>query len=314
MTESPIISKSPLPYQIVIFILVNLWAFMCFEVAQYQLVLIYQNPLAWIGWSNLVLLSILPVLGVSVWKLKDRVQLQTPIWDFKIREVSFREFEDMVSNYNSNYRHLLSSIDYLVFLLISLSYVGVVALPFLLMNTTALIIQTTPIVTALFLIVFGLLYSFFVFKLIPNSATSEFPYHKPRRLRKAISFLVGIPGTFWVGIRLTIGESGGFYTMREPLPIARIEGIEGNARIECSIDSSGNITRIVPVFELDNFKPSKELEDVSEPITPARTAQLVRLMIQEYIRHSGGEEILEDVIDDIDMFLNKQKSQNQSSK
>ncbi|MCJ7817333.1 MAG: hypothetical protein MUP60_00650, partial [Candidatus Thorarchaeota archaeon] len=97
MTESSIISKSPLPYQIVIFIIVNLWAFMCFEVAQYQLVLIYQNPLAWIGWSNLVLVSMLPVLGVSVWKLKDRVQLQTPKWDFKIREVSLREFENMVS-------------------------------------------------------------------------------------------------------------------------------------------------------------------------------------------------------------------------
>lgn len=172
----------------------------------------------------------------------------------------------------------------------------------------------TPIITALFVIVFGLLYSYFIFKLIPNSATSEFPSHKPRRFRRAISFLVGIPGTFWVGIRLIIGESGGLYTIREPLPVARIEGIEGIARIECQIDSSGNITRLVPVFELDNFKPTKELEDIDEPITPVKSVQLVRLMIQEYIRHSGGEEILDDVIDDIDTYLAKHQLDDPSSK
>ena len=130
----------------------------------------------------------------------------------------------------------------------------------------------------------------------------------------AISFLVGIPGTFWVGIRLIIGESGGLYTIREPLPVARIEGIEGIARIECQIDSSGNITRLVPVFELDNFKPTKELEDIDEPITPVKSVQLVRLMIQEYIRHSGGEEILDDVIDDIDTYLAKHQLDDPSSK
>lgn len=314
MTESPIISKPPLPYQIVIFILVNLWAFMSFEVAQYQLVLIYQHPLSWIGWSNLVLLSMLPVLGVSVWKLKDRFQLQTPIWNFKVREVSFKEFEDMVSNYNANYRFLLSSVDNLIFVLLSLCYVVVVALPFLLMNTTASIIQMTPVITSMFVIVFGLLYSYFIFKLIPNSATPEFPSYKPRRFRKAISFLVGIPGTFWVGVRLTIGESVGFYTMREPVPIARIEGIEGNARIECPVDTSGNITRVVPIFELENFYPSEEIEVVCEPITPVRITKLIRLMIQEYIRHSGGEEILEDVIDDIDTFLSKYQLDDKSSK
>ena len=96
MTEEPLISKSPFPYQIAIFIIVNLWGYMSFEVAQYQLIFLYEFPLAWIGWSNLVLLSLLPVLGVSTWKLKDRVQLQDPEWNFKNREVGLKEFIPLI--------------------------------------------------------------------------------------------------------------------------------------------------------------------------------------------------------------------------
>jgi len=283
---------------------------MGFEVAQYQLVILYETPLAWIGWSTLVLLSLLPILGVSTWKLKDRVQLQNPEWDFKNREVGFKEFREMVANYNSSYRYLLSSVDYLVLFMLCICYALVIVLPFFTMRSTALIIQTTPIIVALFVITFGLLFSFFIFKYIPNSATPEFPSHHPRRFNKPILFFMGIPGIFWAGIRLTIGEAGGFYTMRNPIPIARIEGIEGTARMECHLDQSGSISRIGPVFELENFKPSKELEAVTEPVTPVKATHLVRAMIQEYIRHSGEEEILEDVLEDIDTFLRKHEPQN----
>jgi len=307
MTEVPIISKSSLPYQIAIFIIVHVWAFMCFEVAQYQMVTLYQSPLSWIGWATLVLTSMLPALGLSAWKLKDRVQLQNPIWKFKVREVNIQEFDEMIKSYNTSYRYLLSFVDYLLLILLSICYVTVIALPFYLMSTNVLVIGATPIILAFFTIVFGLLFSYFIFKLIPNSATPEFPTHQPRRFTKAISFLAHSPGIFWSGVRLTIGESGGFYTIRSPIPVARIEGIEGAARIEGEIDSSGNLTRIIPVLESDGIDPSEKIGDIVEPITTIKTAQLVRLMIIEYIRHSGGEEILDDVLEDVDTFLSKHK-------
>ncbi len=308
MTEVPIISKSSLPYQIAIFIIVHMWAFMCFEVAQYQMVTLYQSPLSWIGWSTLVLASMLPALGSSTWKLKNRVQLQNPNWKYKVREVNLQEFEEMIKNYNTSYRYLLSSVDYLLLVLLSICYVAVIALPFYLMRTNSLVIGATPIILAFFTIVFGLLFSYFIFKFIPNSATPEFPTHQPRRFRKAISFLAHSPGIFWSGVRLTIGEAGGFYTIRSPIPVARIEGIEGAARIEGEIDSSGNLTRIIPVFESDGIAPTEKIGDIIAPITPIKTVQLVRLMIREYIRHRGGEEILDDVLEDIDTFLSKHES------
>jgi hypothetical protein len=308
MTEELLDTKSPFPYQIAIFIFLNIWGFMSFEVAQYQLTILYEAPLAWIGWSNLVLLSLLPALGVSAWMLKDRIQLRVPKWNFRIREVGFKEFREMVANYNSNYRYLLSSFDYLVLLATFICYALVVGLPFFLMRTTVLIIQMTPILVALLTIVYGLLFSFFIFKYMPNEATPEFPFHNSRVLQKSIRFLTGIPGIFWVGVQLTIGESGGFYTLRNPISIARIEGIEGVARLECHIDQSGVISSIVPVFEMENLKKTEKLLPINRPITDVKAAHLVRSMIQEYIRQSGGEEILEDVIEDIDIFLRKHES------
>jgi len=98
--------------------------------------------------------------------------------------------------------------------------------------------------------------------------------------------------------------------MRNPISVARIEGIEGTARLECQLDPSGNISSIVPIFELENFKPSKEIVAISEPVTPVKATHLIRSIIQEYIQNSGGEEILEDVLEDIDTFLRKHESQN----
>jgi len=305
MVESPITTKSALPYQIAIFILINLMGFICYDMAQYQMVTLYENPLSWIGMATLLLSSMLPVLGLCSWKLKDHAKLQNPKWEFKIREVSLQEFRVMITNYNKSYKHLISSIDYILILLASICYIAILALPFYLMSTNLLIISFTPAILSLISIIFGFLFSYFIFKLLPNSVPPEFPTYQPRKFRKAISFLIGLPGIFWVGVKLTIGEADGYYTLRNPIPIARIEGIEGAARIECEIDSSGNITRIIPSFESEEITPSKQLDALCEPITPVTTAKLIRLMIQEYLRHRGGEEILDDVLDDIGSFLSK---------
>ena len=176
------------------------------------------------------------------------------------------------------------------------------------MSSTILIISLTPVIIAFLVVIYGFLFSYFSFKLVSNSATPEFPTHNPRKLRKAISFLVGMPGIFWSGVRLTIGEAGGFYTMRDPVPIARIEGIEGAARLECILDSSGDIILILPIFELENLRVSDQVGELIQPITPLKTAQLIHTMISEYIQHSGGEEILEDVLEDIATFQSKHEN------
>jgi hypothetical protein len=307
MSESPITTKSAFPYQIAIFIFVNIWGYMCFEVAQYQLVTLYQNPFTWIGWATLVELSMLPVLSLCAWKLKDRVQITSFAWEFRIREVNLQEFKQMVKDYNASYTHLISRVDFVLSILFSGVFFTIIVCPFILVRSIVWVIAASPLILALLTIIFGLLFSYFMFKILPNHSSAEFPPIASRRFRKAIPFLVHIPGIFWAGIRLKIGESGGYYTMRDPIPVARIEGIEGIARIEGEIDSSDNLSRIIPIFESDDFIPSEPIKEITAPITPVRVTSLIRLMIQEYIHNRGGGEILEDVIEDIDSFLGRQE-------
>jgi hypothetical protein len=308
VTEESLILKSPYVYQIIIFVIINLWAFMGFEMAQYQLVTLYETPLSWISWVSLVLFSMTPVLGVSVWKLKDRVHIENLEWDFKVREVGLDEFEKMMDNYTSSYRFLLSSFDYPLLLIMGIWYVLTVILPFPMMRSVLLIIQITPVFVALCVVVFGILYSYFTFKFIPNSATPEFPTYNPRLLKDAILFLTDIPGIFWSGVRLTIGESGGYYTIRNPIPVARIEGIEGVARIECALNTRNRISNVTPIFEMEGMKGSDKLESITAPVTPLQSTHLIKSMIEVYLENSGGEELLDDVLEDIDTYLRKHDS------
>jgi hypothetical protein len=144
-----------------------------------------------------------------------------------------------------------------------------------------------------------------VFKAIPNTASKEFPKLHPRRFKNSISFLSKLPGIFWAGVRVTIGESGGYYTMRNPVSIARIEGIEGSARLECELDTSGNILLIRPIFELEGLSDATHFAELIQPITTLSTVSLIQEMIHTYIEHSGGEEILEEVLEDILTFQAK---------
>ncbi|TFG28632.1 hypothetical protein EU528_10955 [Candidatus Thorarchaeota archaeon] len=313
MTEDSIIVRSPLPYQIGIFLVVNLWAVMCYEMAQYQLVDLGHNLFAWLIYGTILLWSMTPILSLFAWKMKDRVEIYDPVWEVKIREVNLEEFEEMMKDYNSSYKHIHTSIDFRLLVLIFGCHLTFFSLPFYTMTMGFLMISITPLLVALVSIPFGLFFSYFIFKLISNSATREFPTHNPKRFRNAIHCMMSIPGIFWSGIRLSIGESQGYYTLRNPIPIARIEGIEGIARLECIVDNSDDITKIVPIFEIDLLGESNQVREISPPINSYAIAKLVRLIIVAYIQASGGEEILEDVLEEIDMFLRKHEKLDEPS-
>jgi hypothetical protein len=313
MSDEPIISKSPLPYQIAIFIVLNIWAVMCYELAQYQLVNFYQHIFSWSIYATLLLLSMTPVLSFFSWKLKGTIEVYDPIWEVKVREVNIDEFEKMVQNYSSSYRYFLVAFDYRLLLMTILSYTAFIALPFYTMGTNLLLISLTPMLISLVAIIFGMFFAYFIFKFIPNSAAREFPTHYPKRFRNAISSMMSIPGIFWSGVRLSIGESHGFYTIRDPIPIARIEGIEGVARLECIINNSGTITQVLPIFETDVLSKSNQVEAIIQPINSLKIAHLIQSMIEVYIQHSGGEEILEEILEEIDMFLKKLSEIDESS-
>jgi hypothetical protein len=316
MVESPVISKSTIFYQIAIFLILQVWAIMIFEVSQYQMVTLYETPLEWLGWASALFLTLMPVLSVLVWKMKDCVHISNADWNYRTREVTFDEFSHMIKEYNHRYGHLISFLDIRFPPLAMACYVGALFLPFPLMRSTMLLISLTPIILAAILVVFGILFSYLLFRFIPNSTTQQFPNYRPRIFRKSIRFLAQMPGIYWCGIRLNIGELNGYYTIRSPHPVARIEGIEGAARIDCSVDAAGSISSIVALLDSDTSHEPTIVGKATAPITATNVALLIRKILDTYIEKRGGEDVLDEVLEEINMYLEKHepmKTQNRLS-
>ncbi|RDE13998.1 MAG: hypothetical protein C4K48_06705 [Candidatus Thorarchaeota archaeon] len=303
MDSAPVTTRSTGFYQVLLFIVLQISAIMIYDVAQYQMVTLYETPLEWIGWASLFFLILIPATGLISWKLKGRVQLGTIRWEYRTREVGLSEFTQMVKDYNKSYRYMIAALDYRILPLLPVLYFGALFLPFLLMRTSLLVILMTPVIIALLLVMFGSFYAYLVFKLVSNSATHEFPTHKPRVLQSSVKFLSHVPGVYWSGVRVTIGESGGFYTLRDPCSVARIEGIEGAARIECVVDNTGNISSMASLLESEKPDSPLIVGKVDAPLTTMNAAQLIRKTLQVYIESRGGEDILDDVLQEVDAFL-----------
>jgi hypothetical protein len=314
MVESPVLSKSTIFYQIGIFLILQVWAIMFFEVSQYQMITLYETPLEWFGWVSVLFLTLMPVLGILVWKMKDCVHISSADWNYRFREVTLDEFSHMITEYNHRYGHLISFIDIRLPPLAMACYVGALFLPFPFMRSTILLISLTPVILAAVLVVFGILFSYLLFKFIPNSTTQQFPSYRPRIFRKSIRFLAQMPGIYWCGIRLNIGELGGYYTIGSPHPVARIEGIEGAARIDCSVDVTGSISSIVALLDSDTSLEPIIVGKVTAPITATSVALLIRKILDTYIEKRGGEDVLDEVLEEINMYLEKHEPMKTQSK
>lgn len=306
MTEDPIVLRSALPYQIIIFIILQIWALMCYEISQYQMVILYDTPFSWIGWATFLLVLLIPVLGITVWKLKDQVQLSESHWNFCTREVDLDEYEQMIKDYNRKYSFVMSSFSHSFIITTILLFLGILLVPFFLMQTNSLVISLTPVILALLVMFFGFAFGLALFKAMPNSATNEFPYHRPRRYRKKVRFLLSLPGVFWSGIRMIIGEDRGFYTIRNPLSIARIEGLEGVAWIEWNENSTGTTSTICSLLQINSSEEPLVVGELIMPTTKFSIVELIKKTMLLYIEHKGTEELLDDILEDIDNYLAEQ--------
>jgi hypothetical protein len=305
MTEAPVTTKSAFVYQVSIFIILQIWAIMAFDIALYQMVTLFETPFEWFSWSSLLFLTIMPVLGLLGWKLKNQTQYHRVDWEYRVREVSAAEFAQMVKDYNAGYRNIIAVVDPKSMTLAVACFIGALFLPFPLMRTTPLVISLTPIVIAILLVFFGLFFTYFFFKLSSNPASHKFPTHNPRLLHNSVSLLTHLPGIFWAGVRTTLGEAGGYYTIQKPHPVARIEGIEGAARLDCFIDENGLLSEVVALFESELAEESKIIEKIQAPIAAHDIVRLIKRVLNEYINTRGGEDLLEDALGEIEAYLTK---------
>lgn len=299
MAEGPVKTGSSISYQIIVFLIVIIWTFIGIEVAEVRLLSLFEAPLTWIGWAVFVLISLTPAITAVSWRMKARIKFIEPEWEFREREVSFSEYEEMMKQYRWEYRTFISIVDYSQILLAFIISIVAVASPFFLMRTTVFLIAASPFIFGFFVLLFGLVYSSVIFKFIPNEATPHFPLLSDRLLRPLIDLMQKISGISWVGINLTIGESSGYYTIRNVMPVSRIEGIESVSLIQGVIDESGHLSKFVSKLHLDNSDSSKLVDETSSDSSIKQLTEMVYKTLQTYIETKGADDILDEVLDEV---------------
>ncbi|NHJ13189.1 MAG: hypothetical protein EAX95_05895 [Candidatus Thorarchaeota archaeon] len=299
MPELTISYKSPLPYYVLLFVMLTIWAFIALDLSLRFMPGIYTSSFAWIMVSSGILL--IPVLPTSIVIrfMKDSVELKSPSWEFKIREIPFNEFKIMMREYQKGYTRLISRIPYTDIILLTILFVVGVLYPFLLPFDPYLILLSAflfPVVN----IAFALVIAHFLYGAFENNATSEFPYWPHSSFKEAVKHLGNTPGISYTGIRAAIGEAGGYYTIRDPVAVGRIEGIESLARIDIVVERNGVLREGMAFLALGLANETKsKTTRFSGDNTSTDLLDLVRWILLEYTSTIDSKEILADVLDDV---------------
>jgi len=308
MTVEPFEQRSSNYLQVLIFLAVLTWGFMGFEVAQYRLVNLFTAPYVWIFWATLLFISLLPVLVALSWRLKTSVVFDEPEWDLKEREVTVTEYKSMVKDYHRAYQHSLSMVDYPLILLIIFVFLGALFFPFVTLQTSVPIIAATPVIFGFLFVPFGILFANVIFKFIPNSATPVLSFLQPKQIQPFIAIMSQSPGISWAGVQVTLGEAGGYYTIRNPIPIARVEDIEGVSKIECELNEAGELVKVSGYLQLEEKDESFLVEEVPDELTPLLIARIVQKIFHTYIKERGQQELFEDVLEEVESYLKRHAS------
>lgn len=300
MSDTVVTYKPMLPLYILLFALLVAWTFLAVEVAQYSIVTAITTPTVWISSSITVLLSLTPfVLAIAAW-IKSRVTYDAPDWDFQIREIAYDEFDHMMKDYAKGYAHIVSRMDPILLLVVILSFLLSCGLPLLILSLSILLAAHVPYLFGALVLVYGLALAVFIHRIGRNGASDDFPLHSKSPIRAAIQTLSATPGVSWAGVRLSIGEAGGYYTIRNPTPVARIEAIEGSVQIEMKVDSLGRLSIGAATVVGGDQSEDKSKEIHLDPTTAVeQLANLVKWSVATYVEEHGSNEFVEELMEEL---------------
>ncbi|MFX1484519.1 MAG: hypothetical protein ACFFCP_15175 [Promethearchaeota archaeon] len=305
MNEAPLELKTQRPSQIIIFAVVLVWSFMGFEIAQYRLVNLYETPVEWVSWATFLFISMLPVLIAITWRMKASISYTEPEWNFQQREITLPEYENMMNQYRASYQHLLSIINYPMICIAVILFSVALLIPFVLMRSTIYLIAATPTIFGFLVLLFGIVFANLVFRYIPNEATPHFSYSHPKQLRNLVDIMEHVPGISWAGVKITLGEAGGYFIVRDQIPVAHIEDIESVARIECQLSESSELIRVASFLQLEESKELLVVDESPSELSTYLTAQIVKKTLLSYIEVRGQEDLLAEVIEDVENYLKR---------
>ncbi|MGY5853689.1 MAG: hypothetical protein RTU92_09005 [Candidatus Thorarchaeota archaeon] len=292
MNEAPLSYKSLTPYYIVLFIGILIWSFTSLTIAEYSLFTLHESAIDWFVNSILVLATLALYSLVLSWRMKHQISYNDTSWNYRDQEIGLSEYIEMTREYKKKYSHITAQHDILLGLLILCWVASAVYVPTILAQSVSTFIYG-PIVFGGAVIVYGFLISRYFFRMIPNEASSHFEVPKKRDLALHVLMLRSTPGISWAGVSVRIGESEGYYLIRDSTPVARIEGIESAIRlVVTTTDNEESLVIAEPKSDLElNINTAKMDEDM--------IGKLVREVLEAYVSLKGSDERLEEILEEL---------------
>jgi hypothetical protein len=300
MNESPIPPKSTLPFQILQFAIMFVFSLFAFSIGWERLGLAHSDSLGWmLSVTTIIGFEAVLLLAIS-WYMKYQFQPGEVKWNMKEQEISMDEYKRVYKDYLKGYSHLVSWFDIVDLLFLILIIAVIYLIPFLM----SLFLQTiiaAPYVFGIIVILYGLVFSRFSFKLLPGHLSVHSILLSPRKLERYIQIAHSVDGIAFAGLFLVIGESEGYYIISKIQPIARLEGIESAARIDFQIDESLHLKSLTSVLTMSNdtievIPISTEKEDLVRAIR-----EIMLMTYNEYISHEGKDPILIDLLKELEL-------------
>lgn len=285
-------------YYIAFFAIIIAWTLIGYGITQNMLVTMLLDPSLWIL-NIAILVTSLPIpIGIVVWRLKDDIGTVNPEWNYVNRDVEMQEYSRMVNDYNSAYPFLMAKTHFERLLMVLLSGMLCVFFPLVLSFISIDALFVSPHLEGGLLVIYGIFLISFLAAAIPGPISHEFPFQKTSIWPKAIAELIQIPAIYWIGIRLKIGEWKGYFTLREPHLVARIEGIQSIFALSFDVNDKGRIVALSVVNESNNEK----LSSISPIIDPSLDAikSTIKKCLLLYREASEEKGFLDDIINELD--------------
>ncbi|MHA1907287.1 MAG: hypothetical protein ACW98Y_08330 [Candidatus Thorarchaeota archaeon] len=279
------------------FTIVLAWSFLGVFLTQSLLLVVSTNIENWIFFLSITVITYpVPIIGFSYY-VKQRTPRVLPEWNFVERDVGIEEYRTMVNEYNSAYPLFMSKVNINRMLFVVLLGCLSIFLPSAMVQYSIDASLLSPLIYGFCLIILGVGLIASILPALPGSLSEHFPNQSYKEYKAGARFLSQLPGIYWIGVRLTVGEWSGYYTLKDPLLSARIEGIESTVSLICQLDGSGKIIEISFVNE-SSHKGCPLDEPIPHP-SPAKVKESMKKVLLWYIELSGDEEILQDVLDEL---------------
>ncbi|MHA2070984.1 MAG: hypothetical protein ACW985_04250 [Candidatus Thorarchaeota archaeon] len=306
MTKEPVSYSSLLPYNILLIAVLLIWVFAGIEVSSYLVVRLYSDPFVWFAYTISIMLAMAPILWAIARIMKHRVSFNPDVeWDYHNQELEYDEFSKMIADYTSGYSHLISRNDHRLLAAALVMMATAVIFPVSLAAVSVSLVFILPFTYGGLELVYGILLTSYFYRSISNEASAHFHYENPARLKGACKLLEDTPGFTMVGVGFSMGESGGYYAIRSPAAIGRIEGIEAVAKVEIAVaDISPPLTAFGTVSSAAENDASKRMMELQPGDELSQLEGMVRWCITTYIEEHGSNEILDDLMEELGINLN----------